>query len=152
MKKKLLTTGLALIMGGLYALTAFAQATPQVLVKQRQAAMILQGKYFGPLAGMAQGKVPYDSSVAARNAGYLDALSKMPWDGFVPSTKDLKTGALPAAFTETAKFKEAQDRFKGEVAKLVSASKGGDETAVKAQVSAVGKACGDCHGSFREKK
>ena len=114
--------------------------------------MILQGKYFGPLAGMAQGKVPYDSNVAARNAGYLDALSKMPWDGFAPSTKDLKTGALPAAFTETVKFKEAQDRFKGEVAKLASLSKGGDEAAVKAQINAVGKACGDCHGSFREKK
>lgn len=152
MKKKLFATSLALILGVVYALTAFAQAPPEVLVKQRQAAMILQGKYFGPLAGMAQGKVPYDSIVAARNAGYLEALSKMPWDGFAPSTKDLKTGALPAALTETVKFKEAQDRFKGEVTKLVAASKGGDEAAVKAQINAVGKACGDCHGSFREKK
>ena len=152
MKIKILSTSLAFFLGAVCAITAFAQPAPEVLVKQRQAAMILQGKYFGPLAGMAQGKVPYDANVAARNAGYLDALSKMPWDGFTPGTKDLKTGTLPAAFTETAKFKESQDRFKGEVAKLFSLSKAGDEAAVKAQINAVGKTCGDCHGSFREKK
>ena len=149
MKRKLLVTGLALILTGACALAAWAQPNPQVLVKQRQAAMILQGKYFGPLVGMAQGKVPYDSNVVARNAGYLDALSKMPWDGFATSTKDLKSEALPAVFKDAPKFKEAQDRLMGEAAKLVSVSKGGDEAAVKAQIGAVGKACGDCHGSFR---
>jgi cytochrome c556 len=152
MNKKLFSAGLALVLVAVIALHAFAQAKPEVLVKQRQSAMTLLGKYFGPLAGMAQGKVPYDSSVAARYAGYLDALSTMPWDGFAPSTKDVKAGALPAVFTDTAKFKEAQERLKGEVAKLVSVSKGGDEAAVKEQVNAVGKTCGNCHDSFREKK
>jgi len=37
-----------------FTLDAVAQAKPEVLVKQRQAAMTLQGKYFGPLGGMAQ--------------------------------------------------------------------------------------------------
>jgi len=31
-------------------------------------------------------------------------------------------------------------------------SKGGDEGAVKAQIGAVGKACGNCHENFREKQ
>ena len=152
MNKRLFSIGLALMLGAGYSLTAFAQAKPETLVKQRQAAMVLQGKYFGPLGGMAQGKVPYDAAVVARNAGYLDVLNKMPWDGFNASTKDVKSAALPAVYTDTAKFKEAQEHFQGEVSKLVAVSKGGDEAAVKAQLGAVGKACGGCHENFREKQ
>ena len=85
-----------------------------------------------------------------RNAGYLEALSKMPWDGFTPDTKDEKSRALPAIWAEPAKFKEAQDRFQGAVAKLVAASKG-DEAAAKAAIGEVGKACGACHENFRAK-
>ena len=76
----------------------------------------------------------------------------MPWDGFAPSTKDVKSGALPAVFSDTAKFKEAQDRYQRETTKLVSVIKNGDEAAVKAQIGAVSKACDGCHESFREKQ
>jgi cytochrome c556 len=152
MNKMIFSIGLALMLGAGYSLTAFSQVKPETLVKQRQAVMTLQGKYWGPLGGMAQGKVPYDATVVARNAGYLEALSKMPWDGFAPSTKDVKSAALPAVFTDTAKFKEAQDRLQSEVSKLVAVSKGGDEAAVKAQLAATGKTCGGCHESFREKQ
>ena len=37
------------------ASSALAQMKPDVMVKQRQAAMTLLGKYFGPVAGMASG-------------------------------------------------------------------------------------------------
>jgi cytochrome c556 len=152
MNSRLISIGLALVLGAGYSLTAFSQVKPETLVKQRQAAMTLQGKYWGPLGGMAQGKVPYDANTVARNAGYLEVLSKMPWDGFAASTKDVKSAALPAVFTDTAKFKEAQDHLQSEIAKLVSVSKGGDEAAVKAQLAATGKACGGCHETFREKQ
>ncbi|MBX9811745.1 MAG: cytochrome c [Burkholderiales bacterium] len=150
--KKIITGSVLVAIGLSLVGIAQAQVKPETLVKQRQAAMTLQGKYFGPLVGMAQGKIPYDASVVARNAAYLDTLSKMPWDGFAASTKDLKSGALPAVFTDTAKFKEAQNRFESEVTKLASVSKGGDEATVKAQIQAVGKTCGGCHESFREKQ
>ncbi len=150
--KKIITGSVLVAIGLSMASIAQAQVKPEILVKQRQSAMTLIGKYWGPLGGMAQGKVPYDANVVARNAGYLDALSKMPWDGFAPGTKDVKSAALPAVFTDTAKFKEAQDRLQSEVAKLVSVSKGGDEAAVKSQLAAVGKSCGGCHETFREKR
>lgn len=141
------------MLGAGYTLTAFAQAKPETLVKWRQAAMTLQGKYFYPrLRPMAQGKIPYDANVAARDAAFLDALSRMPWDGFAPGTKDVKSGALPAVFTDTAKFKEDSDRLQSEAAKLLALTKSGDEAAVKAQILAVDKACGSCHDSFREKQ
>jgi len=155
MKKRILLAGFALALGAGYTLPAFSQAKPEVLVKQRQSAMTLQGKYFGPMAGMAQGKVPYNGDVVARNAAYLDVLDKMPWDGFAESTKDLKdvkTAALPAIWNEPAKFKEAQERLQSEVSRLVSVSKSGDEAAVKAQIGAVGKSCGGCHENFRQKQ
>jgi cytochrome c556 len=100
---------------------------------------------------MAQGKAPYDAALVAHNAAFLDVLDKMPWDGFAPSTKDVKSAALPAVFTDTAKFKEAQERLQSEVSKLVVISRTGDEAAVKAQLGAVGKSCGGCHENFREK-
>lgn len=142
----------AAAIGLVISATAAAQVKPEQLVKQRQAAMTLQGKYFGPLGAMAQGKAPYNAELVANNAAFLDVLAKMPWDGFAPSTKDVKSAALPAVFTDTAKFKEAQERLQREISKLVAISKSGDEAAVKMQLGAVGKSCGGCHENFREKQ
>jgi len=151
MKRKFIVVGLSLAIGTGLAVEAFAQAKPEVLVKQRQAAMTLQGKYFGPLAGMAQGKLPYDAKIVARNAEYLDVLSQLPWDGFTAATSGEKSDALPAIYKEPAKFKEAQERLRGAVGKLVAASKAGNEAAAKAAIGEVGKSCGGCHDNFREK-
>jgi len=152
MNRKFNLAVLALILGAGYTMAALAQGKPKQLVKQRQAAMTLKAKYFGPLAGMAQGKVPYNAEVVARNAAYLSVLDKMPWDGFAANTKDIKSRALPAVFSDGDKFKEARKRSQGEITKLVTLSKGGDEAAIKTQISAVGKACGSCHDDFREKR
>jgi cytochrome c556 len=152
MNRKLILGGAAVLLTAGLSTAAFAQSKPDTLVKQRQAAMILQGKYFGPLAGMAQGKVPFDAKAAARNAALLEALSHMAWDGFDPATKNEKSAALPAVFTDTAKFKQAADRFQTEADKLNSVAKAGDEAAIKAQIGAVGKTCSGCHESFREKR
>ena len=122
----------------------------EVLVKQRQAVMILHSKYWGQLGGMMKGKAPYNAEIVARNAGFLDALSQMPWDGFTPNTAGVKSNALPEIYKEPAKFKEAQDRLRSEIGKLVAATKGGDEAAVKAQVGAVDKACDSCHERFAD--
>ena len=48
----------ALVLGTACALPCAAQQKPDVLVKQRQSAMVLMGKYFGPLNSMGQGKTP----------------------------------------------------------------------------------------------
>ncbi len=155
MKRTLVATGLALALGAGCSLSAYAQAKPEVLVKQRQAAMTLIGKYWGPLSAMGQGKAPYNADTVKRNAAYLNVLDKMPWDGFSPETKGasgIKTAALPAIWNEPDKFRQAQERLQNEVSKLVQVSQSGDEAAVKQQIGATGKACGGCHESFREKQ
>src|SRR3979411_3136278 len=125
MKRKLLAATVVASFGAAWVVGAVSQVKPEILVKQRQAAMTLQGKYYGPMSAMAQGKVPYSGDIVARNAGYLEALSKMPWDGFTESTKDVtvKTAALPAIWSEPAKFKEAQKKFQSAVGALVAATK-----------------------------
>lgn len=152
MNKRLFAAGLIVALGAGFALPAAAQVKPEVLVKQRQAKMTLQAKYVGPLAAMAQGKAPYDANVVARNAGFLEALSQMAWDGFDASTQGVKSEALPAIWQNPDKFKQAQDHFHREVENLVVAVKGGNEANVKSAIGAVGKACGACHQDFREKQ
>lgn len=150
--KRLVTVATGAVLFAMLAPGAFAQAKPEVLVKQRQAVMTLQGKYFGPMAAMAQGKAPFNAAVVQRNAGFLDNLSRMSWDGFDASTRGEKSRALPAVFDNSAAFKEAAARLENEAAKLVAVSRGGDEAAVKAQIGAVGKTCGGCHDDFRQKQ
>lgn len=151
MKRTVVAASVVIAMGALGG-AAVAQVKPDVLVKQRQSAMTLIGKYFGPLGGMAQGRVPFDAKLVQRNADYLNALAQMPWDGFDPSTKNEKSRALPAIWEQPDKVKDATQRFQSEVGKLQSVAKGGDENAIKAQIGAVGKACANCHDNFREKQ
>jgi cytochrome c556 len=151
MNRTLATSVLVVVLCFGFALAALAQQKPEVLVKQRQAAMTLQAKYFGPLGAMAQGKASYDGKIVERNAEYLSVLTKIPWDGFTPSTANEKSGALPAVYSDTAKFNQAADDLQAAAAKLAAVSKGKDEAAVKAAIGAMGKACGSCHDGFRQK-
>jgi cytochrome c556 len=133
------------------SLEALAQAKPDVLVKQRQAAMTLQGKYLGPIGAMMKGAAPYNADVVAVNATFLENLARMPWDGFVASTQGEKSKTKPAAFTDAAKFKAAADALESATAKLGAAARARDEAGVRASFGAVAKACGGCHDDFREK-
>ena len=96
--------------------------------------------------------IPYNQQTVQRNAAILDVLKDTPWDGFHESTKGVKSAALPAVYDKPAEVKQAVERFQGEIGKLAQVSKSGDEAAVKAQIGAVGKTCGGCHDSFREKQ
>jgi cytochrome c556 len=74
----------------------------------------------------------------------------MPWDGFTDNTKDEKSRALPAVFSDSAKFKEGADNMQKAVATLVKVSKS-DEATVKGALNDVGKTCAGCHDNFRAK-
>jgi cytochrome c556 len=54
--KKLAALVVSLVICVGYGSVALPQAKPDVMVRQRQAAMTLLGKYFGSIAGMADGK------------------------------------------------------------------------------------------------
>jgi len=150
MRKALIAAGAAVMLAG--PVSALAQAKPEQLVKQRQSAMTLIAKYFGPIAGMAQGKIPYNADVVSRNATYLENLAHMPWDGFHENSKGEKSAARPEVWSNPKGFQEAADRLQAEAVKLAAAARAKDEGGVKAQWGAVGKACGACHDNFRVKQ
>lgn len=151
MKNSFVAAAVALTMGSL-AGAALAQQKPEVMVKQRQSAMTLIAKYWGPIAGMASGKVsPYNADVVSRNATYLENLAQMPWDGFHENTKGEKSRALPEVWSQKAKFDELAQRLQTETAKLGEVARARNEAGVKQQFAAVGKTCGACHEGFRQK-
>lgn len=152
MKKTFLAASVALALGVGIAATAMAQVKPDVLVKQRQAAMTLQGKYLGPIGGMLKGNIPYNADVVARNATFLENLARMPWDGFDPSTSGVKSAAKADIYKDMAKFKAAWETLEAETSKLGAAARAKDEAGVKATFGGVAKACGSCHDVFREKQ
>jgi cytochrome c556 len=152
MKKNFLAASVVLALGAGVAADALAQAKPDVLVAQRQAAMKLQGKYLGPIGGMLKGAAPYNADVVAINATFLENLARMPWDGFQPSTSGEKSAAKPEIYKDTAKFKAAADALEAATAKLGAVARAKDEAGVRANFGAVAKACGSCHDDFRVKQ
>ena len=144
MKNRILAAGVGLVLSAGFVVEALAQS-PAALVRQRQASMVLQGKYLGSM----NPKVAYDQAAFARNAGYLEVLSNMAWDSFAPATQGEKSRALPEIYSDAAKFKQAQDAFRGAAAKLAVAAKSGPEQTVRAAWSEVNNSCNSCHDSFR---
>lgn len=149
MKKILWTPFVALVLAAGFVAEATAQANPNQLIAQRKGAMGLQGKYFGPLLAMVQGRIPYDAAVVQRNADYLAVLAQLPWDDFQPTTASAtNTRAKEDVYKDQAKFKAAGDNLQTEVKKLVAAARGADQAAVGAAVRSTGGSCNSCHEAF----
>ena len=135
------------------ALPAQAQfKSPEDAVKYRKSAFTLMGAHFGRLAGMAQGKIPFDAKLAAENADVLAAVVKLPYTAFGEGT-DLvaSTEAKPNIWKEMPAFTAAAEKMQGEVLKLQAAAKTGDLAQLKVAVGGVGQSCKACHDKFREK-
>jgi len=106
---------------------------------------------FGRLAGMAQGKIPFDAKVAAESAEVAEFVGKLPWVGFGPGTDKGDTKAKPEIWTDKAKFDDYAKKMMTEMGKLSVAAKSGSLDNVKAAVNGVGGTCKGCHDDFRAK-
>ena len=129
MKKQILAVAMLFSLGAGVAAEALAQANPNQLINQRKGAMNLQAKYFGPVYGMAAGRVPFDQRIAQRNADYLAVLAQMPWDDFQANSTGLpNTRAKEEILSDGAKFKARYETLQGDVQKLQVAAKAGART------------------------
>ncbi len=123
---------------------------PEDAIKYRKASFTVMAAHFGRIGAMANGRVPFDAKVAADNAAIVETMSKLPWSAFGAGTDKGDTRALPAIWTEQAKFKEGSDKMQAEIAKLSAAAKTGNLDAVKAAFGAAGQTCKACHDDFRK--
>jgi cytochrome c556 len=146
----LLTIGATLI-GAAIALPAAAQfAKPEDAIKYRKSALTVMAAHFGRVAGMANGKIPFDAKAAAENAEIATMMSKLPFVAFVPGTDKGDTKAEPKIWTEMDKFNAAASKMQEEMAKLNVVAKGGNIDAIKAAVGETGKSCKACHDNYRK--
>jgi len=150
---KSFTVAMMLLIGSFSSVPALAQfAKPEDAIKYRQSSLSVMGTHFGRLAGMAQGKIPYDAKAAADNAAVVEFMSKLPWAAFGEGTdQGGNTKAKPEVWSDNAKFKDAAEKMQAEVAKLAVAAKTGKLDDLKTAVGATGGTCKNCHDNFRSK-
>lgn len=133
------------------ALPAAAQfAKPEDAIKYRKGAFTVMAAHFGRVAGMAQGKIPFDAKAAAQNAEVATFMSTLPFAGFGAGTDKGETRAKPEIWAEMDKFNAGAKKMQDEMAKLNAAAKGGNLDAIKAAAGEVGKTCKGCHDEYRK--
>ena len=131
------------------AAQVIAQPNPNQLINNRKGAMNLQGKYFGPILAMAQGRAPYDAKVVQRNADYLAVISQLPWDDFQSHSLGLQnTRAKEEIAKEESKFKERAQELQSQIQKLQAAARANDENGVKSMAPSIARTCNGCHEDF----
>jgi cytochrome c556 len=147
-----LAAALAFGAGLATAIPAHAQfAKPDDAIKYRKSVMFIQGQTLPRLGAMAQGKVPYDQAQAVANAETLAFTARLFPTAFGAGTDKGDTRALPAIWTDPAKFKKYQDDLAAATAKLLAAAKGGGGAdALKGPFGEVAQICKGCHDDFRK--
>ena len=141
--------------------TVLAQDPPSTPEEQLQNAIQLrQGLFkvmnysFGPVGGMLRNKVPFDAALVQKSAERLEMLSQMIPDVFQADTskaKGVKTGALEGIWTSKSDFNAKAAEMNKAASALAAAAKTGDKGATLKAAGALGKSCGSCHDTFRQK-
>jgi cytochrome c556 len=126
-------------------------AKPEDAIKYRQGGLFVMAQHFGRIGAMVNGKAPYDAKAAADNAAIVAEMAKLPWAGFAPGTdKGLPTRAKPEVWSESAKFKENQEKLVTETAKLLAAAKTNNLDTLKVAFGSTANTCKGCHDTYRK--
>jgi cytochrome c556 len=133
---------------------AAAGPTPaERAIEYRQAVYRIVAGNFGPLSQVAQGKAEFKSDSATKQATRLSQIATFAGDAYPDLSKDGKTRALPAVWTNRKEFDQLVADFAVHtkiLAEVVeNSSSAGEE--LKAAVAAVGNDCKACHDKFRSK-
>jgi cytochrome c556 len=135
---------------GLLSGAAFAQfAKTEDAIKYRQSAMFLIGQHFSRMGAVVKGEAPYNKDGFEKNAVLVEALYRLPLEAFMTAGSDKGSGMKADALAQKDKFTQMHTATEAELAKLVTAAKGGDVNAIKPQFGAAGASCKACHDAFR---
>jgi cytochrome c556 len=122
-------------------------------IEYRQAVYKIVAGNFGPLTQVAQGKADFNADAARKNASRLAQIAGFVGDAFPDISKEGKTRALPAIWSNRAEFdklvKDLNEHTKTLSDVVENSSSAGTE--FKAAVAAVGNDCKTCHEKFRSK-
>jgi cytochrome c556 len=158
--KRLISIGLAAALS--VAIVHAAEPTPpspddvaKQAIETRQGLFKVMSFAMGPVGGMLRNRVPFDAAVAEKSAGRLADLGAIAPDLFQNDTRgkaaNVKTTALDGIWNSLPDFKIKADEMVKAANELSAAAKTGDKAATLKAAGAVGKACGNCHDSYRVK-
>ncbi len=150
MKKIAVVTAAVVALSAASAIVAKERDPKERAIHAREAAFTLMAVNVGPMGAMAKGNMPFNQEEFARRAANLQALADMPWEFFIPGTDQGNTEAKPEIWSNPDDYKAKTEKFQQEVAKLVDASKGGDQKAMFAQFGETAKSCKSCHKEYKK--
>jgi cytochrome c556 len=119
----------------------------------RQGQFKLLGFNIGPLALMAQGRLPYDADVAQVAADNIAAIVSLDQSRMWPAGSDNEsvpgTRALPVIWDDPEGFAERLADLRS-AAGAMQAAAGTDLNALRGAVRDLGGACSACHENYRQ--
>jgi cytochrome c556 len=136
------------------AMAAVSDADAKKAIEARQHVFDQIKDLNDPLGKMLKKQLPMDPAVVAANAAKIQALAGQIPGAFKVDTrgsKGTKTAALDGIWASEADFKTKADALAAAAGEAVAAGKSGDAAATQKAVIGLGKACGNCHDSFRAK-
>jgi cytochrome c556 len=143
----------AIAVTGLAAAIANAAAPDaKSAILARQEGFKKMGAAMKALKAQASSDAPAKPVMAAAAAAILET-ARMQGPLFPPgsgASPGIKTDALPAIWTDKAKFDSNMATLVSEAGKLVATVNGGNKDAIAAQTKAVGGTCAACHRQFRQ--
>ena len=122
-------------------------------IEYRQAVYKVVAGNFAPLSQVAQGKAEFKAEVAPKQAARLAQIATFVGDAYPDISKEGKTRALPAIWSNRKEFDQIVQDFTAHTKTLAevaeNSSSAGEE--LKSAVAAVGNDCKSCHDKFRSK-
>ena len=122
-------------------------------LEYRQAVFKIVSGNFGPLSQVAQGKAEFKAETVTRQASRLAQIATFIGDAHPDISKEGKTRALPAIWSNRKEFDQIATDFATHTKSLAevaeNSSSAGEE--FKGAVAAVGNDCKSCHEKFRSK-
>jgi cytochrome c556 len=105
-----------------------------------------------PLGKMLKRQAPMDPAVVAATAAKIQTLAGQIPAAFKVDTrsfKGVKTAALDGIWNSEADFKTKADALAAAAGEAIVAGKSGDAAASQKALIGLGKACGNCHDSYK---
>ena len=129
------------------AQTAFPK--PEEAVRYRQGAWFVLNHHFTRIGHMVRGRLPFDGKLALQDAEAVALLARLTPPAFAAGTDTPTDHARPEIWTESARFREHNDRLVAESAKLLAAARTQDLAQIKAAFGPAANTCKECHDAYR---
>jgi len=156
--KKSMIRGLVGVAALGLATGAFAQMTPEDMIKFRQSGYKFMAWNMGKIkAQVIDGSVPFDKAQVQAAANVIAAVANSGMGAlYAPGTDEgvgwEETRLKPEFFKEPDEVRKIAMNFVKQANALQAAAATGDEAAIKAQFGETGKACKACHEKYREEE